>query len=158
MSMLVVDQLKNNSNVDINIRTQYSKSIHAVRLKMIKHGVISDGEFKLQLVEGGEVLAESVLDLDELSNLATYAHGYFKFELPYTVRVNSSNNVETTDVTFRVTVSNHTDSDDNYLALVKQHEYKYISEFGSYPAPANTEAEKAWYSPYGIQLYTYSNN
>lgn len=158
MSLLVVNQLKNNEAVDINLRINKSKTIHAVRIKMLKHGTIADGVFKLEVMDGASVLDESALDMTKVAALGTYAQGYFKYELPYPIRINVSASSNYTEITFRISVSGHTDSDSTYLGLIKQHEFKYITEYGVYPSPATMDEGRAWYSPYGLELYTYSNN
>ena len=157
MSNLVINQLENNDSLDIRVRFPKSKTIHTLRLKMLKHGVISDGEFKVEILDGSDVLATSTLGYADFSELATYAHGYFKFDLPYPVKVNASRITGYTEITLRVTVTGHTNSESNYIGLIKQHEYKFIDEFGVYPVKATTASEKAWYAPYGVELYTLSN-
>ena len=158
MSHLAINQLSNNDQVDINVRFNESKTLYALRVKLYKHNVIPDGDFKITILDGATVLAESTLTYADFAQVTgTFAYGYFKFDLPYSVRVNVGS-VGYQDITFRMTVSNHTNSDNAFIALVKQHELKYITEFGTYPVEASTLEEQSWYSPYGLELYTLTNN
>jgi len=158
MSNLVVNQLENNDIINIKVRFPQSKTLHSVRLKMLKHGVISDGEFKLDVLEGSDVLATSTLGPSDFAQVtASFAHGYFKFNLPYPVRINISRDVGYIEINLRLSVTSHTNSDTSFIGLIKQHEFKFVDEYGTYPTQASTDSDKAWYAPYGVELYTYSN-
>lgn len=158
MSNFAVCQLENNDNIDINIRLLRPRNLASIRLKMVKYGELVDGDFTLQVVSEGSVLGQSVITYDMFNTVgATYAHGYFNFELENAVRVNVDRTTGYAELTLRLTISNHTNSDDVYMGLVKAHEFKVSDEYGEYPINADTDSLKSWFSPYSIELITYSN-
>ncbi len=158
MTQLAINKLENNDIIETSIRVESSVTFKAIRLKVFKKGTLTNGVFTLEIYDGASLLGTAVIDSDDLSQITgTYAYGYVNFELPYPVRVNVPRDQDYTELELKLTVSGLTNSESNYLGLIKQHEFKYISEFGTYPVGATTDETKAWYAPYGVELYVVGN-
>lgn len=155
MSYLATDQLKNQT-INIPLRLLKSATIAAIRLKVFKNGVLTDGSFSLSLESDGQVLGEVAITGQEISEAVTgtYAIGYLRWQFANPIRVNKKSDVGYVDVNLKLVVSGLTESDSIYLALVRQHEFKFITEFGAEAPPAAPDYEAAWYSAYGMEVYT----
>ena len=154
MSYLAVDSFDDlTTTISTLQRFTEPTMILAIRVKMIKHGTIADGTLTLDVLDGATVIGTSTITAAEFETVgATYAHGYFTFEFPSHIAVNLNRNTDYQEVTYRFTMSGHTQDFDNYVGLVRQFESPFVDEFGTRPA-ASTPEQDGWYNPYGIEIY-----
>lgn len=151
MSYLAVDTLE--SPLFVNMRVTETTCIKTVRLKLYKNDVIIDGSIQLSIFNGLDLLAVKSITYEELNPTGKYAYGYFAFELDESVVVNKADNVDYIELSFKVEMVNHTPSNDNYMALVRNHERPFVKEYGTRPAPSNPN-DDCWLNPYGVELYS----
>jgi hypothetical protein len=128
-------------------------AITVVRANMLKHGTISDGTLTLDILDGATVIGTSTITAAEFETVgATYAHGYFSFPLDGATMINLQSEAYK-EITYRFTMSGHTNDVNNYVGLIRQFDDPFVSEFGSRPT-ASTAADDGWFNPYGIEIYS----
>lgn len=154
MSHLATDQIKNQV-IEIPLKLKRSATISAIRLRILKHGILTDGSFVLSLNSGNEILGEvAITGLEIQENItSTYATGMLTWQFNNPIRLNKKSDTEL-NLVVKLTVNGLTESDTNYLALVRQHEFKFIEEFGMSAPMGAPDYEEAWYSAYGMEIYT----
>lgn len=154
MSHLATDQIKNQT-IEIPLRFKKSATVSAIRLRVFKHGILSDGSFILSLNSNDQILGEVAITGTKIQeNISgTYATGMLTWQFDNPIRLNKKSGMDL-NVMARLAVIGLTESDTNYLALVRQHEFKFIDEFGMSAPDGAPDYEVAWYSAYGIEIYT----
>lgn len=130
--------------------------IKYVRVKMLKHGTISDGTFTLEVLEGERVLGSTNITAAQItSNVpATYAHGMFTFEFTECPVVNINKTTAYVQLTFRLSVSGHTFNSNSYMAVCRD-ENPFAGSFGSRPTFLD-QTKDVWFNPIGVEIFTIS--
>lgn len=143
------------TTTDIGLRVTEPLMAKGMRIKMLKHGVIADGTLTLEVKDpvNGNILSTVNVTAQDFNNIgATYAHGYIYFEFDEQVGVNLKPSTQFKDLVLTLTMSNHTEDPNNYIALVRQFENPFVEEFGSRP-PSVSPEDDGWFNPYGIEIY-----
>ncbi len=158
MSYLAVNKFDNEtSEIETNIRINSSCIIKAVRFKILKHGILEDGALTLQILKDDNVLATKVIDYTEINQInGTYAYGHLSFELREQVAINVSDNSNYVELKLKLSMSDHTENNSKYLALIKE-ENPFNEEYGTRP-PSISEDIDLWFNPYSIEIYSISRS
>ncbi len=154
MSFLATESFDDaNTVISQTQRILSSIIIQTIRVKMLKHGTIADGTLTLDVLDGATVIGTSSITAAQFEAVnATFAHGYFSFEFTEHIKINLNKNTANQELTYRFTMSGHTEDTDNYIALVRQFESPFVDEFGTRPS-STTPEEDGWFNPYGIEIY-----
>jgi hypothetical protein len=155
MSYLAIDTFDNTfTTVDIGMRVTSLAMITNIRMHMVKHGTIADGTLTMDILDAGDnvIATKALVYTDFAAVTATYAYGYFNFDFDEQICVNKLTTETYTQVTIRLTMSGHTEDTSNYLALVRQFDNPFITEYGSRPPTGSAESD-GWYNPYGVEVY-----
>lgn len=154
MSYLAIEQLENNVPVIQQIRLFKGTNLEAIRLHMVKFGVLTDGIVTLGIYDGVSLLGSMSLSYQEFNTLDLYFHGMIRF-LPSTaiaLRKNFKDPYMVLDL--KITFSDHTNSDEAFLGLVKE-PYPTIELYNESSIPdSTTETVRIWHLPYGIEIYS----
>tara|TARA_Y100001936_G_C16091405_1_gene686519 strand:- start:2722 stop:3195 length:474 start_codon:yes stop_codon:yes gene_type:complete len=156
MSFLCINKFDNDtSEISTGIRFRERCVIHSIRLKVFKCGTLQDGILTLQVLNSnGNLIGSKSLTYEEINNgiSGTYAHGYMKFEFSESLVINKSELNSFTECTLKVVMSDHTEDQNNYIALVRD-ENPYTPEYGERPV---NEPNNVWFNPYGLEIYSVS--
>lgn len=146
MSFLMVDQLENNDVISFNMKLKKDMVITNIRLGIYKKGTIT-GNLTLRLKDlSGNVLVSKTLGTTDFASIYTYFHGKINFEFTETL-------IKKQEITVEIELNDYTNSDTNYIALVKNPE-PTETVFGVY-TPSSIVAKDIWLNPYAIEVYTY---
>jgi len=141
------------TTLDTGMKVIGTQTIQAIRVKILKHGIIADGTLTLEVLEGARSLGSVGITYSEFNSVGgTYAWGFFAFNFSDAISINTAEDTTETELTLRFTMSGHTPDDDNYIALVRQFESEFVEEFGIRPTPVSPEQD-GWNNPWGIELY-----
>ncbi len=154
MSYLAITKFDTDTTeIQMKIRFEHNCLIKAIRLKVLKHGVLADGNVTLQVLNSdNKDIGSKTLSYEDINQIqGTYAHGFIKFEFDEQVAINKSEGSQYIEVTIKVTMTDHTHDHDNYFALIRE-ENPYFDEFGTRPTTSGDE-EDIWFNPYGIEIY-----
>lgn len=155
MSYLAVSTFDDdNAYYDLGIRFSNLAMITNIRVHMLKHGTIADGTLTMDIYDDdGVVIASKALTYTELNTIpGTYAYGYVNFELDSQVCINKLESEVYSQLTARLTMTGHTEDTSNYMALVRQFDNPFITEYGSRPSSVD-DATDGWFNPFGIEVY-----
>lgn len=149
MSTLLVEELYAGKVFTQNIRISKSIRLMWVRPWIYKQGTLADGQFRLEVYDGANLLKTIEIDYTEInSNItSTYAHGYIRFDVaPLTLNINED---EVNRVyTLKFSMVNHTTDTENFIAICREwNDHKYPL-YGTEPVNDSTE-------PMGYELYVY---
>lgn len=138
--------------IEADQRIEESVAITTIRARMIKHGTISDGTLTLDILDGATVIGTGSVTASEFESVgATYAYGYFNFELDGPTVINIQD-TPYKEITYRFTMSGHTYDANNWVGLIRQFDRPYVGEFGARPASVSPE-DDGWFNSYGIEVY-----
>lgn len=144
------------TTTDADQKITGSVIIQAIRVKMIKHGTIADGELSLEVLEGAKSLGGTTITAAEFNSITgTFAWGYWAFNFDEAIAINVTDETIETDLTFRFTMSGHTEDNDNYVGLIRQFESTFVPEFGD-RLPSISPEQDGWQNPWGIEIFTLS--
>lgn len=153
MSDLAINKFQDDfATIDVGLTITRACVIKAIKVKMLKHGTIADGSLNLEVFDGARSLGSKTITAADFNTIsATYAWGYIAFEFDESITMNIVDGGASVALTLRFTMSGHTEDNNNYVALIRQFENEFVSEFGSRPSAVSNE-EDGWYNPYGIEI------
>ena len=140
------------TTIDITQRVQKGVSIQVVRIKMIKVGTIADGTLTLDIYDGATLLGSKALTYNDFNRITNNGYGYVAFALDNAIRVNNLPQTTYTELTFRLTMSGHTEDSNNYIGLIREFDDPIIGEHGTRPPSQSNPAIDNWYRPFGIEI------
>jgi hypothetical protein len=154
MSYLAIEQLENEVSIEQKFKVTRSMNLEAVRLNMCKVGNLLNGTITVQILNNEILLGQMVSSCSELNTVGTNFHGMISFFSDSPIAIRKSPSKELLELTLRVTLSEHTDSDEAYLGLIRNPDPAtptYNPE--NNPNPSDPAID-VWYLPFGLELYT----
>lgn len=150
---LSIYQLDNNETVSTTVRLDKTTTIGAIRLGLYKHDT-PDGTLTLALKDGAtEIASQSVTMASLDAAVGTYFHGYVKYEFDG-VRLNKKGTETYKEITLEVTLTSHTDDDNNYIALQRQIEGAFVPSYGTIPYESDRSAEELTHlQPFMVEIF-----
>lgn len=151
MSIIMVEQLENNEVITTTARFSKSFTVSDVRLGLYKKGS-PDGDLEIKFKVGGNLIGIGLLLEEEIGSInGNYWHGVVGIPLSDVFRINVSD--EYLEVTIEIRMINHTDDNENYIAL-KRRDNNYINRYGSVVDLGNEE-DDLWLNPFELEIYGY---
>lgn len=143
MSYHLANIIQNEVEIGWWLTFKKSMSIRAIRLKLMKWG-FPDGVFTLSLHSDGQLLTSVAITGQQIQEniQGTYFNGYILFDLGEKALQINVPEGDYLDVRATLTATDHTDDEENKLALVYEIEQTGANEYESY---------------YGIEIYEYDN-
>lgn len=127
MTTLVTEQMYNDTPLEQEIRVYKSFYAKVIRFQIYKEGVLPDGILTLEIYDGVNLLSSKQITYEDINEITTskYWHGYVSFEFDDAVflSVNKIDNYK--EYTLKLTLSDHTDSDEKYIGVCRCWE-KYL--------------------------------
>lgn len=156
MSYLAIEQLENNVTVSQEIRLLKSTNLEAIRLNLLKQGILTDGVLSIDIYDGINLLGSMSLSHSELNTVGTNFHGMIRF-LPSTViAIRKLPTQAYLTLTLNIRISSHTDSDSAFIGLIKEPN-PIVEQYNLDNNPNLSDEDPAldiWYRPYGIEIYS----
>lgn len=148
MSTLIVEELLPDTPITQEFRVERDVSLAYIRPWVYIAGTLADGDLQLEVLEDATVLRTYTINFADINAVKTdaYAHGYLRFDVEPLVLHRDFSELNTA-YTLRFTMINHTEDENNYLALVRGWEDPIYEAYGD--TTYNTE------NPFGIEFYEY---
>lgn len=128
MTTLVAQILKNGESIEQKIRLYESVYIKCVKLHVLRNGVLTDGNLTLEVYDNTTLVGSETITHTQLnSTTGTYWHGkvVFVFDSSKFFSMLSSSNKNYNELTLKFTLSDHTNRDDVFIGICRDHE-KYL--------------------------------
>lgn len=142
MTTLVVQDMDNNTEIDLEIRIYRSMYLKNTRVHLFKQGTLTDGVLDLDIYDGATLVGTKQITYTQINTIpGSYFHGWVSFEFDEPIFLSKDPTSTFKEYIFKFTLSGHTDDDDIYLGLCRDYE-KYVR---------NTVAEYRNAPLYGIE-------
>ena len=148
--MYVMYDIIPNAGITQKIKITKTMKTSSIRLGLIKGGTV-DGDVTLTILDGATELASATRTGAEFNALATYAHGFFYFDLKVALGVLDTEADH--EYTLKV-VYDGAESEVNYIGLKKAHENNTVLAYGSNQSDGVPISDT--FAPYEIELYRWS--
>lgn len=155
MSTLIVDVLENNLSLTQAFRIRRNINVAHIRPWLYLSGTLPDGQLRMRLKQGSNILKTVTIDYTEINNAKTetYAHGFLRFDFDSLV-LNRNESETATEYIIELTMLNHTDSSSNYIAWAREWDLKSHTLYGS-GTGLNNQGVNDEIEPYGFQIYEF---
>ena len=153
MSYLAVNDFNDTfTTYDMNQKISRTTVITSARVKLLKHGTISDGTLTLEVFDGAISLGSGSITAAEFEAVgSTYAYGYFNFEFSGPIVINIDNTIANKEIIFRITMAGHTEDSNNYIAMIRDFDDPIVTEHGTRPTSVDPETD-GWFNPFAVEI------
>lgn len=155
MSTLIVDELFPGVNFDQKVKIARNINVKHIRPWVYLRGTLPDGDFTLEVIQGATTLATSTINYTDINaaKTLTYAHGFIRFDFDSLALQVAEGNTEE-EYTFRFYMNNHTEDQNNFLALVRNWDIKIYPAYGD---AVDGEGVNDMVEPAGLEIYEVRN-
>lgn len=153
MTYLVHDEFNDLEPIETKLRVPH-KGVYLdfLRTHCFKSGTVA-GTFTCTISQDGNDLATATITADQINAISgTYAHGFFRWDFPNKVRLNTNPEDEYAEYDLRFESSGYTRDSNNFFDICKDFDNQLVPEFGVHFNDTTNE-QKAVTMPYGFEMY-----
>ena len=153
MSTLLVDELYPGVVFSQNIKITRNIMVAHIRPWIYKHGVLQDGDLKLEVYEGATLLKSSTINYADINDSFTkdFGHGYIRFDFD-SLKLNIPETLSEKEYTLKFSMINHTLDESNFIGMIRQYERKIYPTYGDI---ISGEGVNDIIEPLGLEIYEY---
>lgn len=120
MSTFLYQNLENGVALSQNFKLTHGKMIHAVRVKLFRHGLLTDGTLNVKIKDSSDTLATQTSGFSDLNAVTgdAFVYGFFSFLFNYRLGGRKTNE-DGHEYTLELSMTGHTDSDSIFLGWIR---------------------------------------
>ena len=132
MSQIILDELGSGSVFEQSFKIKRPINISHVRLRMYMQGTLQDGDYKLEIIDSGTVLAQTTINYTVFnsSKSQTYSVGLFRFDFD-SLFLGVPEGALEKEYSWKISVLNASPDAISFLGIVRNWENPFYVVYGS---------------------------